>query len=425
MAALVASIVFIFGYALIALESKIRVNKSAWALAMGGMLWVILGLADSTAAHNEMVHVAFDIFNIVVFLLAAMSLVEILVHYRIFDVIREKIFKFHPTDSQQFVVLTGLAFFFSAIIDNLTTTIVMLVMAQKFMRGRNLLVTAVGIVIAANAGGAFSPIGDVTTIMLWLAGKFEASQIILQGFIPSLVLYVVMLLMMRSQIVESGYDQAPTKIVRPLAVSEKIIISLVGISFILPIVVKFIGLPPVMGLLLGLGITWIAIDAMKVLVPDEKTHMTASIEALIQKTDIASIKFFIGILLAVSALGILGILEHVSLWIYGADQSMWRVIFGNTVLGAVSSFLDNIPLTAIAIEMLEVQTTGLWVLLALAVGTGGSLLSLGSAAGVVAMGMIKDLTFEKYFKIGFWPALVSFLACVAAWGAQSLLFGLG
>lgn len=424
MSALVASIVFILGYALIALESKIRVNKSAWALAMGGILWVILGLADSAAAHNEIVHVAYDIFNIVVFLLAAMSLVEILVHYRVFDVIREKIFAYHPTDSQQFVVLTGLAFFFSALIDNLTTTIVMLVMAQKFVRGRNLLIAAVGIVIAANAGGAFSPIGDVTTIMLWLAGKFEATDILLQGFIPSLVLYTVMLLMMRPMIVESGFDKAPTQKVTPLVASEKVVIGLVAVSFVLPVLVKMIGLPPVMGLLLGLGITWIAIDAMKVLVPDEKTHMTASIESLIQKTDIASIKFFIGILLAVSALGILGVLDHVSSFIYGADQSMMHVIIGNTVLGAVSSFLDNIPLTAIAIEILDVESTGLWVLLALSVGTGGSLLSLGSAAGVVAMGMIKELTFEKYFKIGFVPALVSFLACIAAWGVQAFVFGL-
>ncbi|MDP3996272.1 MAG: sodium:proton antiporter NhaD [bacterium] len=416
MSALIASIVFICGYILIALESKVRVSKSAFALAMGGILWIILGFHDSDLVKEEMVTVAYDIFNVVVFLLAAMSLVEILVHYRVFDVIRGKIFKYKLSDRRQFLALTGLAFFLSAIIDNMTATIVMIQISRQFFKGRNMLVAAVGIVIAANAGGAFSPIGDVTTIMLWLAGKFEAGDIIMQGFLPSLALFFVMVIMMMPKVIESG-DDVPDEIVEKLTSTEKLVVSLVGLSFLMPIAAKAIGLTPVLGILFGVGLTWIVIDVLKSL-NGTQTHLNASIEHMLQKTDISSLQFFIGILLAVSALGALGVLQYVSEFVYGSSQSVSHVIGGNIVLGMASSFLDNIPLTAIAIDILHVDSVSLWVLLAISVGTGGSLLALGSAAGVIAMGMIKELSFEEYFKIGFIPALVSFAAAIAVWGVQ-------
>jgi len=416
MSAIIASIVFIFGYLLIALESKLRVSKSAFALAMGGILWIILGLHDSELVHTEIVPVSYDIFSIVVFLLASMSLVEILVHYRTFDVIRGKIFKYHFSDQKQFFVIVGLSFLFSSVIDNLTATIVMITIARQFFKGRNLLVVAVGIVISANAGGAFSPIGDVTTIMLWLAHKFDAVEILSQGFVPSLALFVVMSYLLSKKIKESG-DDTQDEIVTTLLPTEKLIIGLVGVSFFLPIGAKAIGLPPVLGILLGLGITWIVIDILKS-INRHNTHLTASVEHLIQKTDISSLKFFIGILLSVSALGALGILDHVSGFVYGSSQSVTHAIGGNVALGMISSLLDNIPLTAIAIDILHIQNASVWVLLALTVGTGGSLLAFGSAAGVVAMGMVKDLTFEEYFKIGFVPAFLSFLALVGVWYLQ-------
>ena len=419
MIAIVASIIFILGYLSIAFESRLRVNKSAVALAMGGALWALLGFYNSELVQEEIVHVSFEIFSVVIFLLAAMSLVEILVHYRLFDVIRGKIFQYKLDDQQQFVIITAVAFVLSAVIDNLTATIVMIQIATRFFKGQNLLVAAVGVVIAANAGGSWSPIGDVTTIMLWLAHKFEAIQIITRGIVPSLAIYAVAVLMLRRKIKRTTSD-VPNEIVTKLSRSEKLVISLVGISFMLPIVAKTIGLPPVLGLLLGLGIVWMVIDSLKTL-NRHQTHLTASIEHLIQKTDISSIKFFIGILLAVSALNILGVLQYVSGFLYGADPSGVKIAIGNVILGMVSSVLDNIPLTAIAIDMLHTETVSLWILLAIAVGTGGSLLSVGSAAGVVAMGMIKELTFERYFKIGFVPALVSFLVGISVWALQYFL----
>jgi Na+/H+ antiporter NhaD/arsenite permease-like protein len=285
-----------------------------------------------------------------------------------------------------------------------------------------MLLAAIGIVFAANAGGAFSPIGDVTTIMLWLANKFAAKDIILFGILPSLGSVVVAGALLARKI--SREDVVEAEDDAPLAItpSEKTVIALVLVSFIFPIAVKAVNLPPVVGILLGLGLTWMAVDVFKTTNATE-THLSATIEHLIQKADLGSIKFFIGILLAVSALGSLGILHSVSATVYGASPTDARIIAGNVGLGAVSSVLDNIPLTAIAIQMLRVTDAHLWVLLALMVGIGGSLLSLGSAAGVVAMGMVPGLTFEKYFKSGFVAAFAGFIACCAIWLLQRVVVG--
>ncbi len=418
MISIIAVSVFILGYVLIVFESKTKVSKSAIALLTGGILWVLVGFHDQMLIEEEMLHTGYDIFNLVVFLLIAMSLVEILIHYRIFEVVKNWLTKKHLSEKGLFFVICAIAFLLSSIIDNLTTTIIMIQIARKFFWEENLLVAASGIVIAANAGGAFSPIGDVTTIMIWLAEKFTATQILTQGFLASLTLLVVGAGLLSFKIKEQqGMEGLETNDYEPLSRSEKLVVATAGLSFLLPIIVKSIGLPPVFGLIIGLGVTWILIDSLKAF-SKVKTHLTASIEHLVQKTDISSLKFFVGILLAVSALGSLGVLEDLSHVVYGEDQTMFAVIGGNIFLGLLSAVLDNIPLTAIAIEILQVVDPRLWVLLALTVGTGGSLLIIGSAAGVIAMGMVKKLTFEKYFKIAFMPALLSYFAGIAVWGLQ-------
>lgn len=359
-----------------------------------------------------------EIFSLVVFLLAAMSLVEILISCGIFDALRTKMLAYKLTNSKQFLIIMGVAFFLSAIVDNLTATIIMIQIARKFFKGNNLLVAAVGIVLGANAGGAFSPIGDVTTIMLWIAGKFTAIEIILNGFLPSVVIGAVAYFMLVKKVDDSTEDDTPQMTERhSFSLSKKIIMVSAAFSFILPVLFKLIHLPPVLGILTGLGVTWFLVELLA-RKGQEDSRLTARIEELIQKTDIASIKFFIGILLAVSALSAIGVLEIVSGFIYGEDLTTERVIIGNVALGMISSILDNIPLTAIAIDVLETTNTHLWILLALCVGTGGSLLAIGSAAGVVAMGLVKELTFKKYFEIAFIPALVSFLVGVAFWYFQ-------
>ncbi|OGZ45172.1 MAG: hypothetical protein A3J54_03545 [Candidatus Ryanbacteria bacterium RIFCSPHIGHO2_02_FULL_45_13b] len=226
---------------------------------------------------------------------------------------------------------------------------------------------------------------------------------------------------MVSKIKEDSFDST-FEVRTQMGKSEKGIIALVFFSFTLPVVMNFFGLPPYMGLLFGLGLVWLAVDFVKQLRP-RPTHLEASIEECIKRTDIPSIKFFIGILLAVSALNTLGILELFSDFFYGAHPDIVRIIIGNVFLGIFSAIVDNVPLTAITIEALHTDISSLWVLLALTVGTGGSVLVIGSAAGVVAMGMVKELNFGTYAKIASFPALVGFVAAVGVWSLQYFIFG--
>lgn len=416
-----AALVFVMSYVLIALETKFKISKAAVALSAGGLIWILLALWNPTGVESLIAHAGSELFNLVAFLLAAMSLVEIAGHYRLFDFIREKLCSYNLSLGAQFFAFMVVAFFLSAFLDNLTTTIVMIQIARKFFWNRNLLVVAAGIVISANAGGAFSPIGDVTTIMLWLADKFTAVEIIMYGFVPSFLSLAVSALMLSRKLapeVSVRTGDEPCKVM--MTASERTVLLLVALSFLMPIMVKTVHLPPVLGILFGLGITWMSIDLFK-RVGKGESHLTASIEHLIQKADLGSIKFFIGILLAVSALGSLGVLDRVSDFLYGDGASFARVAVGNMSLGVASAVLDNIPLTAIAIEILEVVDVQLWVLLALCVGIGGSILSLGSAAGVVAMGMVKELTFEAYFKIASLPAFAGFATACFIWWLQHML----
>ncbi len=417
-----AVLVFVFSYLLITLEHKIRLNKSAVALFTAGFLWLITAIAvrsKETLSHALEIAGA-DIFNIVIFLLAAMTLVEILIHYNFFDLIRLRLLKMRLNDKKQFFVIGTLTFFLSALLDNLTISIVMTQIARRFFKNENLLVAAAGIVVLSNAGGAWSPIGDVTTIMIWLADKFSAMEVIIYGFLPSFVLGAIALVMLGNQIKGvSTDDKTETRDVK-LTRGEKLIISMTLVSFMLPLVMNYFGLQPYIGLLFGLGIVWILIEYAQIrsLV---KTHLEGDIDKLVKKVDIGSLKFFIGILLSVAALNTLGVLESISELLFGANQETSRLIIGNVILGLLSAIVDNVPLTAIAIDIIKTTDPNMWVLLAITAGTGGSLLLIGSVAGVIVMGMIKELNFAKYFKIAFMPALVGYVAAVAVWGAQYYL----
>jgi Na+/H+ antiporter NhaD/arsenite permease-like protein len=418
--AIIGLVIFILGYVGITLEHKVHVNKAAFALLSGTILWVLIGIVSPTTIHEHIVHAGFDIFEVTLFLLGAMSLVEILIHYRIFDIIRDRILAKNLSLKAQFFVITGLAFVVSAFIANMVATIILIQIARRFFWGKNLLVASVAIVFATNAGGAFSPIGDVTSIMLWIAGKFSSAEILIEGFLPALCIGIVSTLLLSRKITSEDTIHAKSEPEEHLTRGELIIVLCATFSFLLPIIAKMLGVPPVIGMLFGVGFTWLVVDLVKG-VSSCRTHLTASIENLVQKTDIASIKFFVGILLAVSALSALGVLDYISQFIYGSVQTTPSIIWGNILIGLISALLDNIPLTAIAIDILHTTNTSLWVLLSLTVGTGGSLLPIGSAAGVVAMGMLKELTFKEYVRIGFVPALVSFFVGVGVWGLQAFV----
>jgi Na+/H+ antiporter NhaD/arsenite permease-like protein len=234
---LFASIVFIVGYILITLEHQWKINKSLTATALAAVLWggIALSGADHYLVEAAIHTLSGETFALIVFLLAAMTLVEILVHYRFFDLLRVKLLALGLRDSAQLILITTIAFFLSAVIDNLTTTIVMIQIARRFFKGNNLLIAAASIVVAANAGGAFSPIGDVTTIMIWLAGKFTALEIISWGFLPSVAVMLVSTFLFVRQIRGDSADEKPATYEKvELSRSEKVVIGTAFLSFSLP-----------------------------------------------------------------------------------------------------------------------------------------------------------------------------------------------
>lgn len=417
--------IFVAGYALITLEHRYHVNKSITATALAAVLWGLIALsgADHHLVEEAIHHLSGETFSLVVFLLAAMTLVEVLVHYRFFDWLRVKLFSLGLEDRAQLILIATIAFFLSAVIDNLTTTIVMVQIARRFFGGKNLLVAAGAIVVAANAGGAFSPVGDVTTIMLWLAGKFTALEIMMWGFLPALSILLVSTYLFARQIEGDTADEKPvTHETVSFSKSEKAVIAASFASFAMPPLAHFVGLPPFMGLLLGVGIVGLLVGWFANAAPHRESHLSLEIEKLMGKVDTTSLLFFIGILFAVGALSFLGILDTISNSLFGADPQFTRLVAGSVLLGVFSAILDNIPLTAAAIEILQTDDFHIWVLLAICVGTGGSMLVIGSAAGVVAMGMVKDLSFGKYLKIAAFPAAAGYVAAITVWYIQYLIF---
>ena len=425
--------VFLIGYIAIVLEHKLSINKSGTAIVTGVILWLLTTWFFEGGHDNVGIalnHETQEIFGIVVFLLAAMTIVEVLVHYHFFTWIQKKIIEKKISQSKLFWLLGALTFIFSAFLDNLTTTLIMIQIGRKIYQDKdNFLIFVANTVIAANAGGAASPVGDVTTIMLWLADKFTALQVISIGILPAIAAWVVPQYFMGKKI--KAHEEAELHHPSTNSVDEEHdkpywpVIGLGVLSFTFPVAANLMGLPPFLGLLAGVGILWIFIDYQATRngkkVP---THQGGQIVEVIQKTDITTLKFFIGILLAVGALAHIGLLKELSLLLFGADPSVTRLVIGNTVMGAASSIFDNVPLVAAAIKMFA---SGLepviWVLLAIAAGTGGSMLVVGSAAGVAAMGQVKELTFGYYLKTATVPAILGYVAGIIVWiGVYAIFF---
>jgi len=424
MAELFAASLFIAGYAAIALERRLFVNKAAASLVLGALLWVVASVSlpglEARAALRE---VSVDIFDLMVFLLTAMTLVEILIHYHFFDLI-ERWLRSRPWTQRRLAwAIAAIAFIFSGFLDNLTTTIVGIQIARRMFVDHLRLVMGALVVIAANAGGAFSPIGDVTTLMLWFAHKFTAETVLLQGFLPSLALALVAsaLMLRRVSTRPCTADCAPVSVPLLMSRSDRTIIMATLGSFLLPLLAAGLHLPAYFGLIAGLGAVWLLIDVLKRARP-QPTHLQADIKKFFQQTDLESIQFFLGILLAVGALHALGVLDAATHWLLGAVPSAGRIIISFIGLGVGSAVVDNVPLTAAAISTLESVPGPLWVLLTLMVGTGGSLLAIGSAAGVIAMGMLPELTFGKYLKLATVPAAAGFAAAILVWLLQYMLF---
>ncbi|CAN5193690.1 sodium:proton antiporter NhaD [soil metagenome] len=415
--------IFVVSYILITFEHQLKVEKAPTAMIAAVVMWAVLALGGAEVEHlkHDLELTGSETISIILFLLLAMSLVEVLVHYRLFDWIRSRLYRLGLQDRGQFVVLATLTFFLSAALDNLTITIVMTQIALRFFKGKNLLVVVAGIVISANAGGAWSPIGDVTTIMLWLAGKYTASDVILDTFAASLTHHIVATWLLRRQIIGNNGDS--TEELQISFVKSELVIICIGMaSFAMPLVMTTMSLPPFFGLLFGLATVWILIGIFRERTQHE-THLSAGVRHLIAKIDFPSLMFFTGILFAVAALNTVGILELMSKVLLGESAGFNRVIGVNIALGYLSSLVDNVPLTALSINMLVVVDPRLWTLLAYTVGTGGSHLIIGSVAGVVAMGMVPELNSGAYFKIATKTVFVAYLAGMAVWYLQVMMLG--
>ncbi len=447
-------VIFVLGYAAIALEHPLKVDKAASALIIGSLLWVIyilggesiihLGfspawaefIASNPEAHglhaihefivdHEIIHHLGEISEILFFLLGAMTIVETVDQHEGFKIITDRI---KTTNKVKLLwILSFLTFFMSALLDNLTTTIVLVALLRKLVDDKpTRWFFASMVVLAANAGGAWSPIGDVTTIMLWIGGQVTALKIIEGVILPSLVSMIVPLVILtftmkgnvtRPEIEEDDVDYT-TKNEQTLF----LVLGVLGLLFV-PLFKTLTHLPPYMGMLLSLGVLWVVGELIHKDKPREIKNKL-KVTAILRRVDVPTVLFFLGILSAVAALQSAGHLAVLSKFL---DDKLGNIFLIDLAIGVLSAIVDNVPLVAGAMGMYPVHEVGVtgydaffvvdgafWEFLAYTAGTGGSMLIIGSAAGVAAMGLEK-IDFIWYFKNISWLALIGYLSGAAVY----------
>jgi Na+/H+ antiporter NhaD/arsenite permease-like protein len=408
-------IVFMLGYAAIAMEHVIRLNKAASALITGVLCWTVYMLytSDKHVVNEQLtVHLG-EISGILFFLLGAMTIVELIDSHDGFEVITSRIKT--TKKSHLLWLIGGLSFFLSAILDNLTTAIVMVSLIRKLIRNKQARLFFCGmVVIGANAGGAWSPIGDVTTTMLWIGGQVTTSQIIGHVFLPSIACAVAPLLLMtfrmRGALEIGGTEEAKTsKPQTPVRDRNIVFVSGLLILLLVPVFKTVTHLPPYMGMLMGLGIMWVITEIIHHEKDTQDKHFLSVLYAL-RKVDTPSILFFLGILISVAALQSIGALLNVAQYL---DKEIGNPTIIVVIIGVLSSLVDNVPLVAASMGMYSLAQYPtdhfFWHFLAYCCGTGGSMLIIGSAAGVAAMG-IEKIEFFWYLKKIAWLALVGYAA---------------
>jgi len=376
-----------------------------WVLLMLKGKASIMATGESLGAHLQ------EIAQIVFFLMGAMTIVKLIDAHNGFKVITDFI-KTRNTRALLWVI-SIITFLLSSVLDNLTTAIVMLALVQRLINDKqDRLIFASMIIIAANAGGAWTPIGDVTTTMLWIGGRITSLNIMQRLFIPSLVSLLVPLTYFSFSIKKNARTDWTDKDTTPEYGAKILFYTGVGVLIFVPVFRALTNLPPFMGVILGLGVMWIITD----LLHREKEDLR--MPHVLSKIDFSSILFFLGILLTISALDTAGILNKLAVGMEGYFHN--KDIIG-TLLGLGSAIVDNVPLTAATMGMYSLAQfpvdSKLWELLAFAVGTGGSILIIGSAAGVVVMGMEK-ITFTWYVRRVSIPALVGYFAGVISYLAM-------
>lgn len=448
-----AFVVFLGAIVLFALEDKLGFNKAPTALVAGVVMLLLARTAmPADAFEHSLFEMGGEVIQIVVFVFAAVLNAGIIVHHRAFDRLRTAIYVRQWSDLKQFTVIVLIVPLMSMILDNLTATVIGLSMALMFFTNRNnIIVTAVMIIIGANAGGAPSPVGDITTTILWVAGLYTAQQIIMYGLLPNVVMYIVPFLWFRRQVEPVENGDSKEEQVYALTRHEKIVIVTAFAAFTLPVILKTaMHLPPWLSLSLGFGITWLVAEApnffrryVKVvhnfvyhdrLNGDEDiehpTAMDINIEhKLREEVTVSEIFFFVGVLTMVTGLRLAGGLQPIADLVYGGTRPPGlQLIVGHVLMGLLSAVFDNIPLVELVRQMLEVPPGNSWVLLAATAGNGGSLLFYGSAAGVVAYGILRKagvvFGYVDYLKKVSVPVLIGYLLMVLVWYVQFLVVGM-
>lgn len=423
-------IFFILGYLCIALESVLKINKAVPALLMCVVCWTLYacggGPADGETSERLLHHLG-ETCEILFFLMGAMTIVEIVDANGGFYFVQDAL----ATKSKRALLwrITFMTFFLSAILDNLTTSIVMVMVLRKLVAdSKDRMLFGGMIIIAANAGGAFSPIGDVTTIMLWIKGMISTGGVLSQLFIPSLVSAIVSALCvgiyLKGELQMPKHDEAPGAANNP----DRLLILCVGVGGLIfvPIFRMLTGLAPFMGILLALGVLWLVSEyrCNRNALLCESSHL--KVTTLLSRIDMATILFFLGILLAVATLQETGVLTSFGAWLNEASDGNHYLVTG--IIGVVSSIVDNVPLVAGCMEMYPIAATGdfaidglFWQLLAYCAGVGGSMLIIGSAAGVVVMGLEK-ISFGWYLRRFTWIAFAGYIAGIGAYALETLFF---
>lgn len=412
-------VIFVLGYLAIAFEHPININKSATALLTGVLCWTVyILMGDDNHLINEQLteHIG-ELSGILFFLMGAMTLVELIDAHDGFDVITSRI----TTNNKRKLlwIICIITFFLSAVLDNLTTAIVMVSLLRKLIDNKEDRLLFIGmVVIAANAGGAWSPIGDVTTTMLWIGGQITAQNIMLKLFIPSILCLIVPLLILSFKLKGSVTRPEIKENASPNPTSsfERNAVFFLGIGALVfvPVFKTITHLPPFMGVLFGLGVLWVITEIIHSKKDDEDKDSLSVLHAL-RKIDMSSILFFLGILIAISSLQSTGVLTSLANYM---NESIGNLNIIVPAIGLLSAIIDNVPLVAASMGMYDLATyptdSYIWEFLAYCAGTGGSILIIGSAAGVAAMGMEK-IDFIWYLKKVAWLALVGYFAGVFAY----------
>ncbi len=407
-------VIFALGYTAIIFEHILKINKSAVAIFMAVACWAVFFLGSPHSLSENIAHLNLDVSGvaqIIFFLLGAMTIVELIDSHHGFKVVTDAI---RTTSKRKMLWLIAIAtFFLSAILDNLTTTILMVSLLRKLIpdtKDRFLLCCLV--VVAANAGGAWTPIGDVTTTMLWINGQLTSFAVMKALFTPSVLSVLVPLVYfsfrMKGRISPASKEK---QVVEEPGARLVFVLGVLGLVSV-PVFKAMTGLPPFMGILISLSILWLVTDGLHHK-HEQRRHLR--VPYVLTKVDISGVLFFLGILLCVGSLQAAGLLKDLATWLGGQVESLATLA---TFIGLFSAVVDNVPLVAATMGMYPLETFppdhALWHMIAYAAGTGGSILIIGSSSGVALMGMEK-IDFMTYMKKVSIPVLIGYLIGMAAY----------